>query len=49
MLQGATPLCFFWTIWKEMTRRLFENEKLSNQKLKNLFFCNFLFWTKYIS
>ena len=41
-----TPLCLFWTIWKERNRTSFENVKLSIQRLKFLFLCNLLTWTK---
>ena len=34
---GATPLCLFWTIWKERNTKSFENEELSILRLKNLF------------
>ena len=39
-------LCLFWTIWKERNRRSFENVELSIQRLKYLFLCNLLSWTK---
>lgn len=38
---GVAPLCLFWTIWKEINRRPFENEEL-----KNLFSCNLFSWCK---
>ena len=38
---GVAPLCLFWTIWKEINRRPFENEEL-----KNLFSCNLFSWSK---
>ena len=44
---GATPLCLFWTIWKERNRRSFPNEKLSIQRFKRLFLCNLLSWVVY--
>ena len=43
---GAAPLCLFWTIWKEINRRSFENMELFIQRLKCLFLCNLLTWTK---
>ena len=35
-----TPLCIFWTVWKERNMLAFDNEELSFQKLKNSFVCN---------
>ena len=42
----AAPLCLFWTIWKKRNRRSFENVEFSIQRLKYLFLCNLLTWTK---
>ena len=42
----AAHLCLFWTIWKERNRKSFENVELSIQRLKYLFLCNLLTWTK---
>ena len=39
-------LCLFWTIWKEINGRAFENVGLSYWELKFSFLCNFLKWTK---
>ena len=36
----ATPLCIFWTTWKERNRLMFGNEELLIQRLKNSFVCN---------
>ena len=41
----TTPLCLFWTIWKERNRRYFKNVELSIQRLKFLFLCNLLSWS----
>ena len=39
-----TPLCIFWTMWKERNLIVFDNEELSSQKLKNSFVCNLWSW-----
>ena len=35
-----TPLCIFWSVWKERNRLAFGNEELSLQRLKYSFVCN---------
>ena len=42
----ATPLCLFWSIWKERNRIAFENEDLSIQRMKYSFVCNRWSWSK---
>ena len=38
----AAPLCLFWTIWKEMNSRGFENKEYSVHRIKiNFFFLIF--------
>ena len=37
---------FFWIIWKKRNRRLFENEELSDHRLKVLFLCSLYSWSK---
>ena len=37
----AISLCLFWMVWKEINRIAFENEKLSIQRMKYSFICNF--------
>ena len=37
----AISLCLFWMVWKEINRIDFENEKLSIQRMKYSFICNF--------
>ena len=32
------PICLFWCVWKERNQRLFKDEELSDQGLKDLFF-----------
>ena len=41
-----TPLCIFWTVWKEKNMLAFGNKELSLQRLKNSFVCNLLSWVK---
>ena len=31
------PICLFWCIWKKRNQRTFKDEKLSDQRLKDLF------------
>ena len=40
------PLCFFWMVWKERNRMMFDNEEFSVHRLKYYFVCSFWFWTK---
>ena len=42
----ATPLCLFWTVWKEINMIVFANEVLSIQRMKIFFVCNLFSWTK---
>ena len=42
----ATPLCLFWTVWKERNSRTFDNEGRSIQGLKSSFACNLWAWCK---
>ncbi|RVX21022.1 hypothetical protein VitviT2T_011245 [Vitis vinifera] len=42
----ATPLCIFWTVWKERNRIAFREGVLNVQKLKNIFVCNLWSWAK---
>ena len=37
---GATPLCFFLTIWKEKNRRSLDDEEFFYQGRKTMFLCN---------
>ena len=41
-----TPLCLFWSVWKERNRLAFGNEELSLQRLKYSFVCNLWSWVK---
>lgn len=41
---GVVP--YAWTIWTERNRRSFASKELSEQKLKSLFLCSLLAWTK---
>ena len=41
-----TPLCIFWTVWKERNMLAFGNEELSLQRLKNSFVCNLWSWVR---
>ena len=43
--ESLEPLCLFWTIWKEKSRRSINNVESSVQKLKFLFLCSLLSWT----
>ncbi|RVX05413.1 hypothetical protein CK203_013534 [Vitis vinifera] len=40
----ATPLCIFWTIWKERNQRVFEDAEMSDQSLKSSFLCKIALW-----
>ena len=40
----VTPLCIFWTVWKERNLLAFDNEELLIQRLKNSFVCNLWSW-----
>ena len=41
-----TPLCIFWSVWKEKNLLAFENEVLSLQRLKYSFVCNTWSWVR---
>ena len=41
-----TPLCIFWSVWKERNLLAFGNEVLSLQKLKHSFVCNLWSWVR---
>ena len=41
-----TPLCIFWSIWKERNLLAFGNEELLLQRLKYSFVCNIWFWVR---
>ena len=41
-----TPLCLFWTVWKERNMLTFANEELSLQRLKNSFVYNLWSWVR---
>ena len=38
----VTPLCLFWSIWRERNRRAFENCECSDHSLKSSFFYLFI-------
>ena len=42
----TTPLCIFWTVWKERNIRVFNNEEHSVIFLKLFFLRNLLYWVK---
>ena len=42
----AAPLCLFWTVWKEMNNRVFDNKELSDKGIKLVFLCNLWAWSK---
>ena len=42
----VTPLCIFWTVWKERNLLAFDNDDLSIQRLKNYFVCNLWSWSR---
>ena len=42
----VTPLCIFWTIWKERNHRVFDNEERLDLYLKNSFLSNLFTWVK---
>lgn len=42
----ATPLCLFWTVWKKINLRAFENEEHSVKFLKMFFSRNLFAWVK---
>ena len=42
----TTPLCLFWSDWKERNMITFENEDLLIQRMKYLFVCNLWSWSK---
>ena len=41
----ATPLCLFWTLWKERNRVVFDNGVTNAQKIKSNFLSNLWNWT----
>ena len=38
---NATPLCLFWTLWKERNRRIFEDTELADQAILRSFWYMF--------
>ena len=40
------PICLFWCVWKERNQRLFKDEELSDQGLKDLFFQILFEWIR---
>ena len=42
----VTPLCLFWTLWKERNRAVFEGEVPSIHKKKASFLCTLWAWAK---
>ena len=45
----ATPLCLFWTLWKERNRAAFEDETPSAHRMKCTFLCTLWSWAKLYS
>ena len=45
----TTPLCLFWTLWKEMNRMTFENEAPSTHMMKSTFLGTLWSWAKLYS
>ena len=43
---NATPLCLFWTLWKDKNRRVFEDTKLADQTILWSFLYMFLDWVR---
>ena len=41
-----TPLCIFWSVWKERNLLAFGNEELSLHRLKYSFVCNLWSWVR---
>ena len=41
-----TPLCIFWSVWKERNLLAFGNEEFSLQRLKYSFVCNLWSWVR---
>ena len=41
-----TPLCIFWSVWKERNLLAFGNEVLSLQRLKHSYVCNMWSWVR---
>ena len=41
---NATHLCIFWTIWRELNQRAFEDKEQNDQWLKLSFFWNLSSW-----
>ena len=45
----AAPLCFFWTLWMERNRVVFENETPSVHRMKSFFLFTLWGWAKVFS
>ena len=45
----ATPLCLFWTLWKERNMAAFENEVPSAHRMKSTFLFTLWSWAKLYS
>ena len=42
----ATPLCLFWTLWKERNQRAFEDSELTDHKILRSFMYMILEWVR---